>query len=56
LHVAPLAAASVRPIRLAGSQAAPSFPVVLYTVSVWVGWNDGGTIRDVRLETEQVGG
>jgi general secretion pathway protein I len=56
LRVAPLAAASIRPTRLAGSEAAPSFPVVLYTVSVWVGWNDGGTMRDVRLDTEQVGG
>jgi hypothetical protein len=31
-------------------------PVVLYAVSVWVSWNDGSTARDVRLDTEQVGG
>ena len=29
-------------------------PVVLYGVSVWVGWADGGTERQVRLDTEQV--
>jgi general secretion pathway protein I len=56
LRVTPLAATSIRPMGLAGSQAAASFPVVLYAVSVWVGWNDGGTTRDVRLDTEQVGG
>jgi hypothetical protein len=30
--------------------------VVLYSIGVWIAWNDGGTERQVRLETEQVGG
>jgi len=56
LHVAPLATAAVRPIGLAGPRAAKSIPVVLYGVSLLVGWTEGGTGRDVRLDTEQVGG
>ena len=56
LHVAPVAGASLRPLGLIGPRAASSVPVVLYDVSVWIGWTDGGTERDVRLETEQVGG
>jgi hypothetical protein len=56
LHVAPLASATVRPIGLVGPRAAASIPVVLYGVSVWVAWTDGGSERDVRLDTEQVGG
>lgn len=56
LRVAPVASASLRPAGLVGPRAAASFPVVLYDVSVWIGWRDGATERDVRLETEQVGG
>jgi general secretion pathway protein I len=56
LRVAPVASASVRPIGLVGPRAAASIPVVLYGISVWIGWSDGGTERDVRLDTEQVGG
>jgi general secretion pathway protein I len=56
LRVAPVATASVRPVGLLGPRAALSFPVVLYGVSVWIGWNDGGAERDVRLDTQQVGG
>lgn len=37
LHVAPLAAATIRPIGLIGPRAAQSIPVVLYGVSVSVG-------------------
>lgn len=56
VRVAPVASASVRPVGLVGPRAASSIPVVLYGVSVWIGWNDGGTDRQVRLDTEQVGG
>ena len=56
LHVAPLASATVRPIGVVGPRGAASIPVVLYAVSVWVAWTDGGSERDVRLDTEQVGG
>jgi len=56
LHVAPVASALLRPVGLAGPRAQASFPVVLYEVTVWIGWDDGGTERQVRLDTEQVGG
>ena len=56
LRVAPVASASLRPVGLVGPRAAASLPVVLYGISVWIGWKDGDTERDVRLETEQVGG
>jgi general secretion pathway protein I len=56
LRVAPLSSATLRPVGLVGPRAAASIPVILYSVSVWIGWNDGGTERDVQLDTEQVGG
>jgi hypothetical protein len=54
LHVAPVASTSLRPLGKAGSRAAT--PVVIYGISVWVGWADGDPQRQVRLDTEQVGG
>jgi general secretion pathway protein I len=30
-------------------------PTTLYAVSVWIIWRDGGTSREVRLDTEQIG-
>ena len=56
LHVAPVASASLRPAGIIGPRGASSIPVVLYSVSAQVGWNEGGTQRNVRLDTEQVGG
>jgi general secretion pathway protein I len=56
LHVAPVASATVRPVGVVGPRGAASVPVVLYGVTVWIAWNDGGTPRDVELYTEQVGG
>jgi general secretion pathway protein I len=56
LHVAPLASAAIRPVGLVGPHSAASVPVVLYAVTVWIGWDDGGTAREVRLDTEQIGG
>jgi general secretion pathway protein I len=56
LRVAPAASATVRPIGLAGPRAASSMPVVLYDISVWIGWKEGAARREVHLETEQVGG
>ena len=32
-----------------------SFPVTLYAVNVGIAWRDGGTPREVRLDTEQIG-
>jgi general secretion pathway protein I len=56
LQVRQAASVSMRSVGLIGPRAGMSFPVVLYDVSVSIGWNDGGTERDVRLVTEQVGG
>jgi general secretion pathway protein I len=56
LRVVPLSTAAMRPFGFSGPRVTTSVPVVLYDVSVLVGWNDGGTQRQVRLETEQVGG
>ena len=56
LRVAPVASASLRPIGLVGPRATSSVAVVLYSVTVWIGWNDSGTERDVQLDTERVGG
>jgi len=51
----PVANASVR-AAVRWDHAAASVVVVLYSVSVWIAWNDGGTERQLRLDTEQVGG
>jgi len=56
LHVVRVASASLRPVGVVGPRAAKSVPVALYSVSVWIAWPDGGTERQVRLDTEQVGG
>ncbi len=56
LRVSPVASASLRPVGLVGPRAATSFSVTLYNVTVWISWNDGGTPRDVRLDTQQVSG
>lgn len=56
LRVSRVASAAVHPNGLVGPRAGSSLPVVLYGVSVWISWNDGGTQRDVQLDTEQVGG
>jgi general secretion pathway protein I len=55
LRVAPVASVTLRPVGLGGPGATSAFPVALYAVTVWIGWNDGGTERQVRLDTEQVG-
>lgn len=56
MRVAPVSSVSLRPVGLSGPRAAITYPVVLYGVTVWVGWDDGGTEREIRLDTEQVGG
>jgi prepilin-type N-terminal cleavage/methylation domain-containing protein len=42
--------------RSTGLQPPGAVPVVLYGVTVWIGWSAGDTERQVRLDTEQVGG
>jgi general secretion pathway protein I len=55
LRVAPMTSVTLRPVGLGSPGAAAAFPVALYAVTVWIEWNDGGTERQVRLDTEQVG-
>lgn len=56
LHVAPVQSVTLRPLGSSGPRLATGYKPVLYGVTVWVGWNDGSTERQVRLDTEQVGG
>jgi general secretion pathway protein I len=56
LRVVPVATTLLRPAGVAGPRPAASFPVVLYGVTVWIGWKDGTSEREVRLDTEQIGG
>jgi general secretion pathway protein I len=56
LRVVPVTTAAVRPIGAAGPGQPASFPVVLYAISTWISWRDGATIREVMLQSDQVGG
>jgi general secretion pathway protein I len=52
VRVTPTATTALQPHGTAGRS---GIPVTLYAVSVWIAWRDGGSSRDVRLDTEQVG-
>ncbi len=56
MRVTPVSSKSLRPVNLGAPRAAVTYSVVLYGITVWIGWNDGGTEREFRLDTEQVGG
>ena len=56
LRVSPGPSAALQTEGLVGPRAGTSVKVVLYDVSVWVGWNDGAALHEVRLDTKQVGG
>ena len=55
LRVVPVAATSVRPVFAATQHGATVFPLTLYMVSVVISWHDGNRLREVRLDTEQIG-
>lgn len=55
LRVAPTASTSVRPPFAVTPSRSSTFPLTLYAVSIWIGWYDSGTPRQVRLDTEQIG-
>lgn len=55
LRVTPIASTAVRPINAVTLRGSSSFPVTLYAVNVGIAWRDGGTRREVRLDTEQIG-
>jgi general secretion pathway protein I len=55
LRVAPIASTTVRPEYAATPRGLSTFPVTLYSVAVVIAWHDGNTIRQVHLETQQIG-
>lgn len=55
LRVAPIASTTVRPITALTLPGSANFPLTLYAISISITWHDGGTTRDVRLDTEQIG-
>jgi general secretion pathway protein I len=55
LRVAPIASTTVRPTFAVTPRGSTNFPVTLYAVTVWIGWRDGDSRREVRLDTEQIG-
>jgi general secretion pathway protein I len=55
LHVTPIDTTAVRPFDPVGLRHEPDFQLTLYAVSVWVSWDDFGTGRSVRLDTQQIG-
>ena len=55
LHVVPIDNAAIRPFDPAGLRPAEDYQLTLYAVSVSVSWDDFGTERSVRLDTQQIG-
>lgn len=55
LLVAPIATEAMPPINVITRAEAPSTPITLYAITVWISWRDAGTRRSVRLDTEQIG-
>ncbi|HEX4172408.1 MAG TPA: prepilin-type N-terminal cleavage/methylation domain-containing protein [Acetobacteraceae bacterium] len=53
LRVTPIASTTVRPAYAATPRGSSSFPLTLYSVTVWISWV--GNRREVRLDTEQIG-
>jgi general secretion pathway protein I len=54
LRVTPLASTAVRSINAVTLRGSASFPVTLCALSVSIVWREGGTSREVRLDTEQI--
>ena len=55
LRVAPRASTTVTPINAVTLRGSASFPLTLYSLTVWIAWRDAGVAREVRLDTEQIG-
>jgi|ERR1700733_12118413 general secretion pathway protein I len=55
LHVVPIDTATVQPFDPLGLRHAPDYLLTLYSVSVWISWDDFGAERFVRLDTEHIG-
>lgn len=54
VRVIPIATTTLQPVYRPASRMAADFRVILYGVTVWITWRDGGA-REVRLDTEQIG-
>ncbi|MBV9248252.1 MAG: prepilin-type N-terminal cleavage/methylation domain-containing protein [Acetobacteraceae bacterium] len=54
VRVTPEATTVVRPPGALPQRPVAGRAVTLYSVSVWIGWNDSGTQRTFRLDTEQL--
>lgn len=52
VRITPIASTAIRQL---GTIPRQPLPVTLYSVTVWISWQDGDTTRDVQLTTEQVG-
>ena len=55
LRVTPIAKTAVRPAFAVTQRGATVFPLTLYAVSVVIAWRDGDRVRQVRVDTEQIG-
>lgn len=55
LRVSPIASTNVRPAYAVTARGSTTFPITLYAVSVAVVWHDGDRMRQVQLNTEQIG-
>jgi general secretion pathway protein I len=54
LRVTPVASTAVRSVNAVTLRGSASFPVTLCALTVWIGWREGGTSREVRLDTQQI--
>lgn len=55
LRVAPIASTVVRPINALTARGSSNFPLTLYAIGVSIAWRDSDSVREVHLETEQLG-
>lgn len=55
LRVAPLASTDIRPIYAATPVGLSTFPLTLYSIAVVIAWHEGKAVREVRLDTQQIG-
>jgi general secretion pathway protein I len=55
LLVAPIATTAMPPVSVVTRAGAPSTPITLYAITVWISWRDNGGRRSVRLDTQQIG-
>jgi general secretion pathway protein I len=52
VRVTPAASTTIQRV---GTVPRPPLTVTLYTIGVWISWQSGGHVRQVHLETQQIG-